>query len=75
MRPWIALHVSSNELVSPEQRDRLAKNLELARNLGAEIITVADTNVVDALIRVPAKRCKSNYVGPFKKNALRIYWP
>lgn len=50
--PWIALHVSTNEIGSKEKQNYLQKNLELARNLGAEVITLYDVSVFDAIVRV-----------------------
>lgn len=54
--PWVAVHISTTDLISDQKKATLMKNLELARNLGAEIITVTDTNVVDALIRIARQR-------------------
>lgn len=54
--PWIAIHVSTNEMVSDVEKSALVKNLELARNLGAEIITITDTNLIEALIRIARQK-------------------
>jgi two-component system sensor histidine kinase KdpD len=49
---WLAVHVESSATPSQAEKDLLAKNIKLARELGAEIVTTADENVGDALIRV-----------------------
>lgn len=53
---WIAVHVATNEMISDKQRTQLANNLALARNLGAEIVTIADTNLADAIIRIATQK-------------------
>lgn len=50
--PWLALHVESLEPLGEEAQERLTRNLAMARQLGAEVITTADTDVVMALLRV-----------------------
>jgi len=50
--PWIALHVDTGRALSDEDQSRLQKNLTLARELGAEVITTTDQDVVNALLRV-----------------------
>jgi two-component system sensor histidine kinase KdpD len=50
--PWIAVHISTNAAVSASEKAALLKSLDLARNLGAEVITLTDLSVTDALIRV-----------------------
>jgi len=51
--PWIAVNVElPHRPLSPEAKRREEKNLELARELGAEIITTTDTDLVSGIIRV-----------------------
>lgn len=50
--PWLAVHVERPEPPAGEVQARLTQNLALARELGAEVITTADTDVVRALLRV-----------------------
>jgi two-component system, OmpR family, sensor histidine kinase KdpD len=47
---WIALHVSSPGLSAPE-RDRVARHLEFAQSLGAEVRTITDESLVEATAR------------------------
>ncbi|HAH30684.1 MAG TPA: sensor histidine kinase KdpD [Elusimicrobia bacterium] len=49
---WIALHVDTGIILSQEDKNRLSENIELARNLGAAIITTTDADLVSAIARV-----------------------
>jgi two-component system, OmpR family, sensor histidine kinase KdpD len=48
---WLAVYVESTRALSDEDQARLAKNLALARELGAKIITTTDDDVVRGLLR------------------------
>ncbi len=50
--PWIALHVDTGQTLSEADQNRLVKNLQQARELGAEVVTTQDTDVVAAIRRV-----------------------
>jgi two-component system sensor histidine kinase KdpD len=50
--PWLAVHIERLEALAAEAQTQLNQNLALARELGAEVITTADTDVVRALLRV-----------------------
>jgi len=50
--PWLAVHVEHPEVLAEEAQTQLTQNLALARELGAEIITTADMDVAQALLRV-----------------------
>jgi len=50
--PWLAVHVEYPAGLTEAAQSRLTQNLALARELGAEIITTADADVVRALLRV-----------------------
>jgi len=50
--PWLAVHIERPEALTEEAQARLTHNLALARELGAEVITTADADVVRALLRV-----------------------
>ncbi len=49
---WMAVYIDSGRSYSVEERERLDKNLALARSLGAEVLAVMGTNVARTLIRV-----------------------
>jgi two-component system sensor histidine kinase KdpD len=48
---WVALHVESGKPLSQEQRDQLHLNLNLARQLGAEVVSIPSDNIPETVIR------------------------
>ncbi len=54
--PWIALNVETGTALAPSDQERLSKNLKLAQELGAEVITTADTDIVSAIERLSRQR-------------------
>ena len=50
--PWIALYVNTGKHLSDEEKDRLANHINLSRDLGAEVITVSDPDLVKAIHRI-----------------------
>lgn len=46
---WIAVHVDTGVVLDTQQNNQLIKNLELARNLGAETITLHGTDFVKTI--------------------------
>lgn len=50
--PWIALYVETGKLKTASEEKMLAKNLTLARELNAEVITISDTNIPETISRV-----------------------
>jgi two-component system sensor histidine kinase KdpD len=50
--PWVAAYVETSRPMGEEEQARLAKNLSLARQLGAEIVMTAGDDVVTALLQV-----------------------
>ncbi|HTK82325.1 MAG TPA: sensor histidine kinase KdpD [Bacteroidota bacterium] len=49
---WVAVFVERAAPLNEAQHDQFAKNIALARELGAEIITTADEDIAAALVRV-----------------------
>ncbi|MFA6154591.1 DUF4118 domain-containing protein [Mesorhizobium sp.] len=51
--PWTALHVDTprSAVMSEEDKDRLATNLRLAEQLGAEVTTIPGQNVAQDIVR------------------------
>ncbi|HTY37237.1 MAG TPA: sensor histidine kinase KdpD [Bacteroidota bacterium] len=49
---WIGVFVEQSKQLTDAEKSQLAKNLDLARELGAEIVTTADEDVSAALVRV-----------------------
>jgi two-component system, OmpR family, sensor histidine kinase KdpD len=54
--PWVAVYVESSQPPSPENQRLLDRNLALARELGAEVVTTHDEDVASALVRVALER-------------------
>ena len=50
--PWLAVYVELPGSLSEEDQARLARHLVLARELGAQVITTTDDDVVRGLLRV-----------------------
>jgi two-component system sensor histidine kinase KdpD len=49
---WAVVCVETSIPLDDADKEQLSKNIELARELGAEIVTTSDESVADALIRV-----------------------
>ncbi len=54
--PWIAIHIDNGVQLNPEDQAQLSKNLNLAKELKAEVITTTDPDVVEALKRVARQK-------------------
>jgi two-component system, OmpR family, sensor histidine kinase KdpD len=54
--PWIALHVDTGKKLNDKDNEQLVKNLSLARELGAEIVTVTDLDVSKAVQRIAKQK-------------------
>jgi two-component system sensor histidine kinase KdpD len=49
---WIALHVDTGTAVSQEDGNRLSENIELARTLGAAVLSTTDSDLVAGIARI-----------------------
>ena len=54
--PWVALNVETGRTLSHEDQEQLLKNLRLAQELGAEVVTTADPDAVAAIARIARER-------------------
>ncbi len=59
---WIALSVETSKPLPPEAQARVTKHLDLARELGAEIVSTTDDDIVDAILRVARRENVSQIV-------------
>ncbi|HEY1860718.1 MAG TPA: DUF4118 domain-containing protein, partial [Gemmataceae bacterium] len=50
--PWLAVYVELPQSLNDQEQTRLAANLALARELGAQIITTSDADVARGILRV-----------------------
>ncbi len=49
---WVVVYVEQPDKLAEEEREQLAKNMKLARELGAEVVTTSGVSIADSLIRV-----------------------
>lgn len=54
--PWIALNVDNGRKLTDKDSEQLVKNLALAHELGAEIVTATDTDIGKAMQRIAKQK-------------------
>jgi two-component system sensor histidine kinase KdpD len=54
--PWIAVYVDTGLILSNQEQANLVNNLSLARDLGAEVITIADEEISLGLQRIAKQK-------------------
>jgi two-component system, OmpR family, sensor histidine kinase KdpD len=54
--PWIAVNVDTGSGLRLNDREQLAKNLTLVRELGGEVVSLTDVDIVEALIQTARQR-------------------
>jgi len=54
--PWIAVNVDDGSVLDESERETLAKNLALARDLGAEVITISAPDLALAIQRIARQK-------------------
>jgi len=54
--PWVAVSVQTSHKPTELEEKRLKQNIALARELGAELVTTVDVDVVAALVRVAREK-------------------
>ncbi len=50
--PWIAVYVETDQKISEDNKNILLQNFKLVKELGGEIITTQDVNLISAIVRV-----------------------
>ena len=60
--PWLVVWVEGSRQLSPAEQERLATSLGLARQLGAEVLSVTGENVAAALLQTARERNVSQMV-------------
>lgn len=69
--PWIAAHVETSHTLREDEQTRLTRHLALARELGAEIRTTVDEDVVRGILRIArAQNVTQIVVGKSGENPL-----
>jgi two-component system sensor histidine kinase KdpD len=54
--PWIAVNVNTGAQMSDVETDQLARNFALARDLGAEVVSIADPSIIKGIERIVKQR-------------------
>jgi two-component system sensor histidine kinase KdpD len=54
--PWLAAYIETPESPAPAQKEQLAANLALARDLGGEVVVTSGSNISEGLIRLARQR-------------------
>lgn len=54
--PWIAVNINNGQSLSEKENNQLVQNLKLASDLGAEVVTINDTSIVDGIKRIAKQR-------------------
>jgi two-component system sensor histidine kinase KdpD len=60
--PWLAIHVNTGANLGDSDRQQLARNLNLVRELGGEVISLTDVDIVEALIQTARQRSVTQLV-------------
>lgn len=54
--PWVAVYVDTGQKLNSEDQTRLNRHLQLAKDLGAEVITTSDLDITNALQRIARQK-------------------
>lgn len=70
---WLAVYVDQGRPLSEEERRQLSANLDVARTLGAEVISTAGSDLVETLLRIARQQAVTMLVvgSPPRKAWLR----
>jgi two-component system sensor histidine kinase KdpD len=72
--PWIVVYVETTNQLSDIHQQQLIKNINLARELGAEIIVTQETDIVSGIIRVAKERNVTQIMIGKSKRSPFDYW-
>ena len=60
--PWIALYVETPRRLSEAEQAELTRNISLAREMGAEVITLTEPDTTTGILRFMTQRCITEIV-------------
>lgn len=73
--PWIGLYVDTGISLTNEEKERLESHMALARDLGAEVITIRDPDLVKGIQRIVKQRDVTQIIiGRPSKNVLKEFF-
>ncbi len=68
---WVVVYVETSEKATEQETEQLSKNIKLAQELGAEIVTTSDEDIAGALLRVAREQNATQIlIGKPKRRAL-----
>lgn len=70
--PWIAVHIDTGVPLDAEEQEMLSKNLALARELGAEVITTQDPDIALTLERIARQKSVTQII--IGRSPKRPFW-
>ncbi|PJZ64218.1 two-component sensor histidine kinase [Leptospira wolffii] len=71
--PWVVVYVDEGKQLSEDERKILGENLQLARELGGEIVNIVERDSVRGILRA-ADRTKATHVVVGKSRRTRWSW-
>ncbi|HRN67968.1 MAG TPA: sensor histidine kinase KdpD [Promineifilum sp.] len=73
--PWLAVFVESSHPLSDEARATVNRHFDLARSLGAEVLTVAGDDVPDTLLHLARRRNITQIIigKPLTKRRIKLF--
>ncbi|MBI5470939.1 MAG: sensor histidine kinase KdpD [Ignavibacteriae bacterium] len=69
---WVAAYVEASRALSKGVREQLARNIALARELGAEIVTTADEDIAKGILRVTREQSATQLL--VGKTSSVVFW-
>lgn len=60
--PWLAVYIDQGSKLAPKDQELLENNLKLARELGAEVLTLSDESIVNGIERIAKQRGVSHII-------------
>ncbi len=71
--PWVAVYVNDGRFLNEESKKLLRENLQLARELGAEIVSLSEKDPVQGILRA-VQRTKATHVVVGRSRRTRLSW-
>ena len=73
--PWIVAYVDTGRKLQEKERLQISKDISLARELGAEIVTIEESNVVDGILKLAHQnKITQIIIGKTKENFFQRFF-